>query len=85
MNIEQIKQVLEGAEEADNHFLELDGKHTRYTRLASDHHCLDDLRTILAQHEEIQLLREQLEIQTKRGDMVSGAIDTALDIKEQNK
>lgn len=36
------------------------------------------------QQREIKRLREQLDIQTKRGDMASGAIDTALEAKGES-
>lgn len=36
---------------------------------------------ILSLRQEVERLREELVIQTKRGDIASGAIDTALELK----
>jgi len=72
-NIEKIKQVLKGAPEGATH-IDLDGdywdelypcdKEQKYDLQNAgwiDHHgfrSLDDLRTILSQHEEIERLRD---------------------------
>lgn len=76
MNIEQIKQVLEGAPEQSTHYI--DGDYWTITEVECDRwdgeywvdsgdlmeykdeiNNLDDLATILAQHEEIERLCEE--------------------------
>lgn len=74
LTIEQMREIVEGADKTDNHFLELDGSHTRYTRLASDHHCLSDLCTIIELHEENERLREAL-IKSQDWDWISARED----------